>query len=295
MAVKGDVWSLAVRMVSPALYALGRSEPGLAAVAAVMQAAARRSPDLAERVRRATYDKHLVKLAAGITVTARRQGVLVDLNLSGNLDRCLFFSGTYENEYLNFLRSELRPGDTYIDIGGHIGLDAFVVAKAIGHGRIVCFEPSPDSAATIRRGAKANYFDFIEVVQKGLGNETGTILLRSDPDWLPGDSAVRSRYNTGTVVAEAPLVRLDDWASTDGLARMDVVKLDVEGCELDAILGMSVSLRRLQPRAVIVEVGEVRLAQANTTAAMIDDALAAVGYQRTGEVMLENVVYRPAS
>jgi len=261
----------------------------LTACATSMRLAGRWSPEWA---RRTTYWAPLVRLSQGVRVTVMRQGVVVDLDLDGNLDRCLYLSGTYEDAYLRFLRSELRPGDTYIDVGGHIGLDAFVVAKAMGRGRVVCFEPSPDSAAKIRAGARRNGFDFIEVVEMGLANESGTLVLRSDPAWHPGDSAVRSRYNEGDVVVEAPLVRFDDWIAKAGLDRMDVVKLDIEGCEHDALLGMRESLRRMRPRCLIVEVGSIRLAQAGTTAEMIDQTLFDAGYERTGEMMLENVVYR---
>jgi FkbM family methyltransferase len=244
-----------------------------------------------EWVRVKTYNGWVGILTDGFNTTVRRQGVIVDLDLDGNLDRCLYLSGTYEDEYLNFLRNELRPGDTYIDIGGHIGLDAFIVGKSIGRGRIVCFEPSPDSAAKIRAGATANRLDMIEVVESGLANERGLIQLRADPAYKLGDSATRSRYNDGPVVVEAPLIRFDDWAAETGLDRMDVVKLDIEGSEYDALLGMETSLKTMRPRCLIVEVGNVRLEQAKTTATMIDDLLEGAGYERTGRVMLENVVY----
>ena len=262
-------------------------------IAASMSFIARHRPQAAEKIRTLTYRWFLIRLAQGITVTARRQGVRLSLNLSGNLERCLYFSGTYEDDYLRFLESEVRPGDTYIDIGAHIGLDAFVVAKAIRTGRVVCFEPSSDTADVLRQGIVTNGLQgLVEVVEVGLANETGTLELRADPDFLEGDSAVRSRYNSGAVVASARLRRFDDWATEDGLARMDVVKLDIEGCEYDALLGMAESLRRLKPRSIIVELGEVRLRQAGTTAHMIDDLLGEYGYVRTGQVMLDNVAYR---
>jgi hypothetical protein len=74
---------------------------------------------------------------------------------------------------------------------------------------------------------------------------------------------------------------------------MDVVKLDIEGGEYAALAGMEGAIRRLGPRAIIVEVGDHRLRQAGTSAAMLDDLLASFGYGRTGQVFLENVVYRP--
>jgi len=71
------------------------------------------------------------------------------------------------------------------------------------------------------------------------------------------------------------------------------VKLDIEGCEYDALAGMERSLRALLPRALFVEVGDYRLQQAGTSAEMLDDLLASFGFHRTGQVFLDNVVYRP--
>jgi FkbM family methyltransferase len=161
----------------------------------------------------------VVELLRGDRVTARRLGFTFDLNLSDNLQRTLFLVGTYEPEYLAFLESEVCPGDTYIDVGAHIGLDAFVVARKLaGRGRVVCFEPSPDSARTLLDGAARNGLaETVTVVECGLGNEDGRLALRSDPMWLRDDQATRSRYNDGDVVVDAPLRRFDDWAAEVGL------------------------------------------------------------------------------
>jgi FkbM family methyltransferase len=264
--------------------------------AVLTRALARLGPGWAERIRVFTYNGLTVGICEERTIGARRQGLRLELNLSDNVQRCLFFTGTYEGPYLRFLEQETQPGDTYIDVGGHIGLDAFIVARALArHGRVVCFEPSPDSAALIRSGAAVNGFsEQVEVVECGLANEEGRLLLRADPRMPAGDSGVRSRYNEGPVVVNARLRRFDDWANDAKLHRIDIVKLDVEGGEYDALLGMSKSLIKFRPRAVIVEVTEYRLRQAGTTTDKIDKALADCGYERSGDIFVENVLYRPA-
>jgi FkbM family methyltransferase len=258
---------------------------------------ARLGPSWAERVRVFTYNGLVVRLCQGVIFDVRRRGLRLKLHLSDNIQRCLFFAGTYEEQFIRFLENEARLGDTYIDIGAHIGFDAFVVARTLAHsGRIICFEPSPDSAALIRSGAAANCLtELIQVVECGLANEDGRLLLRTDPRISTGDSGVRSRYNEGQVVVDARLRRFDDWAEEIGIDQIDLVKLDIEGSEYQALLGMRNSLIKLRPRAVVVELTDYRLEQAGTTVAMIDQVLAECGYQRSGQVFLENVVYCPAS
>lgn len=268
----------------------------LRGAAALASSLARLGPGWAERVRVFTYSGLVVKLCDGVTFEARRRRLRLKLCLSDNIERCLFFAGTYEEQYLRFLENEAKPGDTYIDIGAHIGLDAFVVAGVLAHsGTVICFEPSPDSAALLRSGAAANCLsDLIQVVECGLANEEGRLLLRADLRTSTGDSGMRSRYNEGPVVVDARLRRFDDWANENGLTKIDLVKLDVEGCEYQALMGMRNSLIKFQPRAVIVELTDHRLEQAGTNAAMIHQVLAECGYRRSGQVFLENVVYRPA-
>jgi FkbM family methyltransferase len=248
-----------------------------------------------ERARRAASKSFIVELLKDDRITANRLGFTFDLNLSDNLQRTLFLCGTYESEFLGFLEAEIVPGDVYIDIGGHIGLDAFVVARKLsGRGHVVCFEPSQDSADAIRTGSLRNGLnELITVVQCGLANENGSLVLRTDLRYLPNDQATRSRYNDGEVVVEAPLRRFDDWASEVKLQRMDVVKLDIEGCEFDALAGMTASVKELAPRAIVVEVGDRRLRQAGTSAKALDELLDDLRYERTGQVFMENVVYRP--
>jgi len=93
--------------------------------------ARRRNTESTESVRGAANHPVVVELLRSDRVTARRLGLIFDLNLSDNLQRTLFLLGTYEPEYLAFLESEVCPGDTYIDVGAHIGLDAFVVARKL--------------------------------------------------------------------------------------------------------------------------------------------------------------------
>jgi FkbM family methyltransferase len=62
---------------------------------------------------------------------------------------------------------------------------------------------------------------------------------------------VRSLHGTGPRVQE---VTVTTWAAAARIERLDLIKLDVEGAELEALRGMAGSLRRLRPRALVVEV-----------------------------------------
>jgi hypothetical protein len=86
-------------------------------------------------------------------VRARRLGLDLHLDLRDNLQRTLFYTGTYEPGLLRFLHGELRVGDVAVDVGAHIGVHALTMARRLrrlGGGRVLAFEPARDSAAKLR-------------------------------------------------------------------------------------------------------------------------------------------------
>jgi len=84
----------------------------------------------------------------------------------------------------------------------------------------------------------------------------------------------------------------DGWAEGAGLDRLDVVKIDVEGAELDVLRGMRASLARLRPRVVVLEVKASVLARAGVDPAALRAFLRAAGYAPTGQVLDRNEVHR---
>jgi FkbM family methyltransferase len=234
--------------------------------------------------------------AAAPLVRACRLGLDLDLDLRDNLQRTLFYTGTYEPGLLNFLYGELRRGDVVVDVGAHIGVHALTMARRLdqlGGGRLIAFEPAQDSAAKLRAAAARNRLA-VTVVELALGGEPGAIALRADQRYDAADAGVRSQFGTGDLIQRATLSSFDAWAEEANLARLDVVKLDVEGAEPLVIEGMRRSLERLRPRALVVEVKGRVLERSGRTEGELRGLLAACGYRPTGQVFHHNEVFRPA-
>ena len=101
-----------------------------------------------------------------------------------------------------------------LDVGAHVGVHALTAARRLrelGGGRVIAFEPTPDSAAAVRAAAARNGLP-VEVVESGLGEADGEIELRGDPRYPTHDAGVRSQFGEGDVVARAPVTTLDAWA-----------------------------------------------------------------------------------
>lgn len=134
------------------------------------------------------------------------------------------------------LRRWVRPGMCVVDVGANVGWNAVEAARLAGpEGRVLAVEPGPDTLAVLRRNVTACGMGTIAVVPVAAGRAAGTaeFFVRG------GVSAVsslypESRYARVTEVLRVPVAPLD--ALVEGVA--DVVKIDVEGAELEVLAGM---------------------------------------------------------
>jgi FkbM family methyltransferase len=135
--------------------------------------------------------------------------------------------------------ASIEPGDHVIDVGAHIGLNTVYMAARVGpSGRVMAIEPAPDNLAVLRRNLVANHLEAVTVraVAAGRIHEARDFFLRGSV------SAVNSLfpdsfYAEVSEVARITVMPLDDLVD-DGAAIPRLIKVDVEGAELDVIAGM---------------------------------------------------------
>jgi FkbM family methyltransferase len=217
----------------------------------------------------------------------------MELDLRDNVQRALYQHGSYEPKVRNRISRGLRRGDIYVDIGAHVGIHALIAARRLqelGGGHVYAFEPATDSGDRLAMAAKRNGLENLTLVRAAVGESTGRLQLRSDPAFGDDDPAVRSAFGPGPVVGDFPVVGFDEWASDQGLSRLSVVKVDIEGGELAALKGMRASLVRLRPRLLIVEVSPELLRRGGQSKEQLYAELARSGY-RPEKRLGRNVVF----
>ncbi|MDT0275070.1 FkbM family methyltransferase [Blastococcus goldschmidtiae] len=234
------------------------------------------------------------------TVRVRRGGLALELDLRDNLQAILFYTGVYEPSFIGHVLTDLRPGDVVADVGAHIGVHALAIARRLarlGGGSVLAFEPAADSTAKLRAAAVRNGLD-VEVVEAACSDVPGRLPLFADERYSVADAGVRSLHGSGQQVGQVSAIRFDDWAAArpgGPLPRLDVVKLDVEGHEAAALIGMRTTLARLRPRAVYVEIKENSIGRAPASDEQLRNLLAELGYRTTGFAFDHNELFRPDS
>jgi FkbM family methyltransferase len=137
------------------------------------------------------------------------------------------------------------PGDVILDIGAGTGTEAVRLARAIGPtGRIVAVEAHPRTAAILADAGPANGLTTVTVLAAAVADEVGTVQINDEVD----DPGTNTLFADGSIEVEATTV--DALVDLLGLDHVDFLKMNIEGAERLAILGMTESIHRIDRLAI---------------------------------------------
>ncbi|MFN8582560.1 MAG: FkbM family methyltransferase [Gemmatimonadaceae bacterium] len=136
------------------------------------------------------------------------------------------------------LRSDVPAHPVIVDGGAHIGLASIWFASVYPGAQLHCFEPEPRNADLLRRNMAQ--LSAAHVNGAALGRASGTGLLHLAP--VPAMHSLKSG-TAGEKTVTVPVVALADYLESEHISRVDVLKLDVEGSELDALQGLGERIR----------------------------------------------------
>lgn len=150
----------------------------------------------------------------------------------------------------------LKPGHVFYDVGANVGFFTVIGAKVVGpNGAIFAFEPVPEHAAYVRRNAKLNHFQNVTVIEKAISDSLGhgELLVTH----CAGGAALSTATRPPDVNYALPvdLMSVDELVFRQKFPPPAVVKIDVEGVEINVLKGMSQTLREFKP-VVIYEIDD---------------------------------------
>lgn len=150
---------------------------------------------------------------------------------------------------LDLVERCLGPGDRALDLGAHIGYVTLAMARRVGpHGRVFAFEPDPGNFRLLVRNLAANGYANVDARRVAVWSDHGRRRLHLRDDHH-GDHRLYDPGDGREASLEVETVALDRALAGEGPFR--VVKMDIQGSELEALRGM-VGLLAASPEVVLV-------------------------------------------
>jgi len=163
----------------------------------------------------------------------------------------LIVRGTLEPPVQEALRRLLAPGAVFYDVGANIGFFTILGARLVGpEGRVVAFEPVPACARAVARNIELNAFAHAEIREQAVGARSGSarLLVVGEASW--SHLASTGRHADVRDEIDAEVVSIDELVGAGSIPPPDVLKIDTEGAELQAIEGMRATIERHRPAIV---------------------------------------------
>mgnify|MGYP000318300651 CR=1 FL=1 len=142
--------------------------------------------------------------------------------------------GTYEQGITELFKKVVKKRDIVVDIGANIGYYTLLASKLVGeNGKVYAFEPETENYRLLLKNIEINNAKNVIPLQKAVSNKRGTIKLYLHKH-NPGAHSIVSKSKE---FIEVESITLDEFFGMN--SKVDVVKIDIEGGEMLALLGMS--------------------------------------------------------
>lgn len=196
---------------------------------------------------------------------------LMRLSRTDVFHRHIHYCGYYERQISDFLLEQAQLGGTLIDVGANVGYHTCLWAVANLENKVLSFEPSPRNQELLRVNIELNELkERVQLIPSAVSNESGFAEFATGPADQTGWGGLGARSNSPTI--RVKLVTLDEAVEEAGLQNGSaVLKVDVEGFDMQALQGARKLLASGVVRAVIYESSEP-LAAKNSSHALLRES-----------------------
>lgn len=173
-------------------------------------------------------------------------GAKIELNLGEFIGYWIFMEGSYEESWIKII-AKLTKDKVFIDIGANIGIYSLSLFKEAR--QIYAFEPENETYNRLVNNLKINNIRNIKTYKKAVTEKDVSNLTLYINRENMGLSSLKIHYAEGKQLIQA--TNLDSFIKENRIKNIGVVKIDVEGSELDVLLGASHTLNRIGPPILI--------------------------------------------
>src|SRR5579863_6820195 len=196
-----------------------------------------------------------------IVITDFDDDLYFECDLNEHITNHIFWRGYYSRNELLVLRQFIRPEMVVVDVGANKGEFSIFAAKRLTQGKVIAFEPVKTNYDLLERNIAGNNFTNIQLVKKGLGStaEKMSIFKTVDGHWPEkhrGLYTLFGKKSEANYYGDIDIISLDQYCKQENVQQIDIIKIDIEGSELERLRGAREILKKFMP-VIIIEVNAV--------------------------------------
>lgn len=214
---------------------------------------------------------------------ARVEGtsVWMKCDLTKFVQRHIYFFGHFEQaDCANWMKAA-RYANTIFDVGANVGLYSLLAAAVNPNATIYAFEPTASIQAEFETNLRLNEIETVKIESFAVGATSASGFLHRSVG-PTGDNEGTNYVTAGKLRdtdTEVRMVSLDDFCQQRGIEQIDLLKMDIEGGEFDALVGARGLLARKAIRCLFIELLErVAVPQGGHTTVEVKQILHKYGY-----------------
>lgn len=191
----------------------------------------------------------------------------------------------FEHDLLTIVDRYLRPKMNVVDVGANIGLYSVIAAQKIGpHGRVWAFEPAQDSVKRLKANLAANGIRTVTTERIGLTDRDDITLTIFNEEGHGDGYRFTSRKQEALQPAQVKkqgrvkAMTLDTYLAGVGSPKIDLLKVDVEGSELEVLKGARQTLIRQKNILVVFESAPIGLKRAGHSQTELHSFMKSLGF-----------------
>lgn len=178
--------------------------------------------------------------------TRTKEGVFLELDQSDPVVSGAIALGVYEKYESELFRSKIKPGMTIIDIGANLGYYTAIASRLAGErGLVLAFEPEPNFFKLLSRNINRNNLKNVACFELAIAEKNGLTNLYLSSENKGHNSIINSEELKTAV--QVKTTTLDDFLASQKIAKVDIIKMDIEGAEILALEGMRDTLAKHKP------------------------------------------------
>lgn len=202
-------------------------------------------------------------------------------NLKEIFQANIFLSQEYNDGAVNFIRKRLREGDNAIDVGANIGCITLQMAQLVGNtGKIIAIEADMSNFSMLKENIQLNNFKNVDAINNAVADcDNKEIKLFITRDNIGMNSMF---YRDGILSKESftilKTITLDSILESYDLRNIILIKIDVEGMEMDVMTGAKQTIKKYRP-ILVIEVSAELLNYYGLTVKNFKENICSFGYE----------------